>query len=232
MERIDEIDFLRGLAVILMVIFHIIFDLNYYLGIPVSYSRGFWYYEGKLSALMFIFLAGISVNFSKNYLLRGLKIFSLGILITLVTYAIDPDMYVKFGILHFMGVSYLLSFFFKKRNVPLLLMLSIVSIIIGIVFDGIRVENNFLFPLGLISDDFTSLDYYPVFPYFGVFLLGTAFFKTFYAKGKRLTAKHEKKNFFHLLGKNSLLIYLLHQPVILGLLFIYKFLIQFTQGGF
>lgn len=224
MGRIDEIDFFRGIAVILMVIFHIVFDLNFYLGLPVSFSSGFWFYEGKTSALMFIFLAGISVNLSKNALLRGIKIFSLGMLITFITYLIDKSMYVKFGILHFIGLSYLFSYFFKKKDVPFLVATAFLSILIGIYFNSIFVGYKFLFPLGLIYKDFSSLDYYPVFPYLGVFLFGVVFYKTFYAEGKRFLNKNTKQNIINFIGKKSLVIYLIHQPVIIGILFLYKYL--------
>ncbi|MCG0276295.1 MAG: DUF1624 domain-containing protein, partial [Thermosediminibacteraceae bacterium] len=66
MIRIVELDLFRGIAIVLMVIFHAVFDLSYYFGMDIDYTRGFWYYEGKLSALMFMAIAGISSCFSRS----------------------------------------------------------------------------------------------------------------------------------------------------------------------
>jgi len=49
-KRIIEIDFFRGIAILLMMIFHTVFNLSYFFGLNLEYARGFWYYEGKLSA--------------------------------------------------------------------------------------------------------------------------------------------------------------------------------------
>lgn len=131
MKRIVEIDFFRGIAILLMMIFHTVFNLNYFLGMNIEYAKGFWYYEGKLSAIMFMVLAGISSNFSKRTTKRGLKIFALGMLLTAITFLLDREMYIKFGILHFMGISYLLSPLLKKIDTGISFLLGITTIIIG-----------------------------------------------------------------------------------------------------
>jgi len=55
-RRIFEIDLLRTVAIILMIIFHIIYDLNEFAGIDINYKSGFWYWEGRVAALIFIFI--------------------------------------------------------------------------------------------------------------------------------------------------------------------------------
>lgn len=172
MKRIVEIDFFRGIAILLMMIFHTVFNLNYFLGMNIEYAKGFWYYEGKLSAIMFMVLAGISSNFSKRTTKRGLKIFALGMLLTAITFLLDREMYIKFGILHFMGISYLLSPLLKKIDTGISFLLGITIIIIGDIFYELTVNSPQLYPLGLMSKDFASLDYYPLFPYLGVFISG------------------------------------------------------------
>lgn len=224
MKRIVEIDFFRGIAILLMMIFHTVFNLNYFLGMNIEYAKGFWYYEGKLSAIMFMVLAGISSNFSKRTTKRGLKIFALGMLLTAITFLLDREMYIKFGILHFMGISYLLSPLLKKIDTGISFLLGITIIIIGDIFYELTVNSPQLYPLGLMSKDFASLDYYPLFPYLGVFIFGIIFYRMVYMRGKRILPMDLKPNLLSEMGRYSLVIYLFHQPVILGLLYLSKYL--------
>ncbi|MDN5332297.1 MAG: hypothetical protein PWP45_1522 [Tepidanaerobacteraceae bacterium] len=218
-RRIVELDLFRGIAVILMVMFHGVFDLSYYFGLDIDYSGGLWYYEGKLSALMFIWIAGIASYFSRNPWQRGIRLLLFGMAITAATYFLDRTNYIKFGILHFLGTSYLLSVYFKKISSFMLVLLAAAIFGAGTYFDSITVQNPYLFPLGITAPYFSSLDYYPLIPYFGVFLLGMAFGRSFYAKGYRVFG-NLGENFLSLLGKHSLFIYLVHQPVILLFLII------------
>ncbi|MCF6096827.1 DUF1624 domain-containing protein [Thermovorax subterraneus] len=213
-NRIVELDFFRGIAVFLMVIFHGIFDLSYYFGLNIDYSRGFWYYEGKLSALTFICIAGISSYFSRNPRQRGVKLLLLGMAITAATYLLDSTNYIKFGILHFLGTSYFLSPHFKRVDSISLILLASAIIFTGTYFSSLTTQNPFLFPLGITTPYFSSLDYYPLIPYFGVFLMGVYIGRNFYAQGNRIFGGI-RENFLSLLGRYSLIIYLTHQPVLL-----------------
>lgn len=213
-KRIVELDLFRGIAVVLMVIFHAVFDLAYYFGFEIDYARGFWYYEGRLSAISFMFIAGISSCLSRNPARRGIKLFLFGMGITAVTYFWEKANYIKFGILHFLGTSYLLSVFFKNLNSFLLVLVAALLFAAGTYFDSITTANPYLFPLGITTPYFSSLDYYPLVPYFGVFLLGIAFGKEFYARGHRVF-RELGENVFSLLGRHSLFVYLIHQPLIL-----------------
>lgn len=224
MKRIVEIDFFRGIAILLMMIFHTVFNLSYFFGMDIEFTRGFWYYEGKLSALMFIFIAGISSNFSKRTTKRGLMIFALGMLLTFITFLLDRKMYIKFGILHFMGTGYLLSPLLKKLETGISLFMGLIIIITGDIFYKITVVSPYLYPLGLMGKDFASLDYYPLFPYMGVFILGIVFYRLVYLRGNRVLSINLKPNLLSETGRYSLIIYLVHQPVILGLLYISKYL--------
>jgi uncharacterized membrane protein len=104
-KRIWEIDFFRSIAIFLMVVFHIIYDLNQFSGIDLNYLSGFWYWEGRAAALIFIFLAGISSGFSRNTVRRGLKVFGLGLLITVITFIFFGKEYVLWNPAFF-GNSY------------------------------------------------------------------------------------------------------------------------------
>ncbi len=213
--RIWEIDFARGIAIILMVLFHAVVDLTDFYSAGIDYLEGFWYFEGKVSAILFILAAGISSTLSRNNLKRGLLVFTWGMLLTLVTYVYNPQKFIVFGILHFMGFSMVIYHFAKNIGRKTALLLSVVIIISGIFLADISVETSYLFAAGLTSHSFCSLDYYPVLPWFGVFLMGALAGKTLYANKKSLLSSNLKPNLINFLGRHSLIIYLIHQPIIL-----------------
>lgn len=218
-ERIWELDFSRGLSIILMIMFHIIVLLTDYFTYNIDYTKGFWYLEGKVSAIMFIIIAGISSTISKNNIKRGAVIFFFGMTITLATFIFSPEYFVKFGILHFLGLSIILYTFIRKLNYKLLVALSFVSIYIGSTFAQNTVTSSYLFPIGLTNNHFSSMDYYPILPWFGVFLFGAilkiSIFKNTRGGNPPLVLKP-----LSYIGKHSLIIYLIHQPILFGLFYL------------
>jgi len=214
-NRVWEIDFLRGIALILMIIFHVVFDLRDLYNYPVEYTRGIFYYVGKASAILFMLLAGISSSFSRSNVKRGLKIFGLSMLITLCTYLFNPSLIIKFGILHFFGVSMILYPLFKNINKYVIVIIGTLVIILGNIMSGINMSHDYLFPLGLISENFVSSDYYPLFPWFGVFLYGVAIGKILYKEKRSLMNFSMRDNFIMLMGRHSLIVYVIHQPITL-----------------
>lgn len=224
-SRIWEIDLLRVIAITLMIIFHIVYDLNEFVGMKVDYESIPWFLVGKTSALMFMFVAGISSVLSKNSFKRGLQVFSMGMLITMVTFIIMREEYVRFGILHFLGVSMILSIYLRKLDNLTLILLSIASIFLGFWIGHITINTFLLLPFGVMYYGFASMDYYPLFPYIGVFMIGMVFGKRFYVD-RRESLFNRKINlgFFNWVSVNSLVIYLVHQPIILAIILSIKFL--------
>jgi uncharacterized membrane protein len=214
-RRIWELDFFRGIALILMVYFHIIYDLTEFYGFPISYSSGFNYYAGKCSVILFIAISAISCSFSSSNLKRGLKLVCLALLITLSSHIYNPDYDIKFGIIHFLGVSIILYTLFSKLHSPILLGIGILVISLGHFTSSMAVNSNYLFPLGLTSRSFSSSDYYPLVPWFGLFLCGIALGKFFYNGKTSIFNFSIPDNLISKAGRNTLWIYILHQPVIL-----------------
>ncbi len=191
-KRLWEVDFFRGMAIILMIIFNYSFTLRYFRLFIVEGGWLYWYVFPRLIAGMFIFIAGISLVLSYNrvtkskkfYLKRGLKIFGLGLLITLVTFFLFPEEFIIFGILHLIGVAIIFSIpFLNLKKLNLILGLSI--ILIGFLLENLRFDFSWLLWLGLKPKSFITLDYFPIFPWFGVILLGIFIGNTIYKKGKR-----------------------------------------------
>src|SRR5665647_1682285 len=112
-NRIWEIDLIRGIAIILMIIFHLIVDLKDFYGYNLDYFRGFWYIEGKFSAILFMLICGVSSTLGRNNIRHGLKVFIWAMILTAVTYIYNGSCYILFGILHFLGISLLSANFMR-----------------------------------------------------------------------------------------------------------------------
>jgi len=212
-SRIWELDFLRGIALILMIYFHVIFDMKEFFDYPVSYSSGINYYIGKASAILFMLVSGISCSLSRSNIRRGLKVLGIALAITLVTHLYNLEYGIKFGILHFFGISMLLYPVFRRLNSYLLLGLGTAVIALGSVVSKIKVSYDYLFPLGIHSNSFVSSDYYPLIPWFGVFLYGIALGKILYAGKQSLFNFTPGENIISMAGRRTLLIYVIHQPI-------------------
>lgn len=220
-SRIWEIDFFRGVAIFLMAVFHLIVDLKDFYGFPLEYLQGFWYYEGKLSAIMFMILAGISTCFGRNVLIHGFQVFGWGMVLTAITYFYNPNTYIRFGILHLLGTSLILYSFMTKFHSWILAALAIPFLILGNIFIHKDVVVSYLFPLGLTTNDFISIDYYPMLPWTGVFLMGVVIGRILYGEHRKsLIGKTYDFYTIEFLGRHSLVVYLIHQPLLLLLLFL------------
>lgn len=217
-ERIWELDFLRGLALLAMVYFHIVYDLKEFYHFPVSYQSGLNFYIGRVSALTFILLSGISCKLSRSSTRHGLKVLSLGIIITIVTMVYNPAYTIKFGILHFLGICMIAYPLLAKLDATVQLLLGTLIIWFGRLISQITVTVDFLFPLGFVSQSFISSDYYPVFPWLGVFLYGMAIGKAMFLNKQSILNFRPPNTFLNELGKKTLFVYVAHQPIIILIL--------------
>ncbi|WP_378954896.1 heparan-alpha-glucosaminide N-acetyltransferase [Pelosinus sp. sgz500959] len=229
-HRIWEIDFIRGLAIILMIIFHFIVDLKDFYSYPLDYLSGFWYLEGKLSAIIFMLICGVSSTLGKKSTRHGIKVFLWAMLLTLVTYLYNENYYIRFGILHFLGISLLSAHFIRRLPIYGLIILSCTTLIIGTTFSDQYISNPYLFPIGLRSNSFISMDYYPIFPWYGVFLSGIILGKSLYGDKKNFSvpklSHHQPEVVISWLGQHSLAVYLTHQPILLLLLYLFHTVYQ------
>lgn len=219
-SRIWEIDFLRGIALVLMIYFHVIFDLREFYNLPVSYSSGINYFIGKTAAILFMLVSGVSCSISRSNLKRGARVMGAALVISLVTHLYDPGYGVKFGILHFLGTCLLLSPLILRLNPYVLICLGTIAIPLGNFFAGISTSNDFLFPVGITSGAFISSDYYPILPWIGIFLYGSALGKLLYKKKRSIFRFNISSNIISMIGRHTLIIYLIHQQIILFILWL------------
>ncbi|KAF5085044.1 heparan-alpha-glucosaminide N-acetyltransferase [Methanoculleus horonobensis] len=234
-ERYWEIDLARGVAIVTMIVFHSAFDLNFFGVLPLDVSGGFLRMLAYLTASTFIFLVGVSFTISYartsrrlegrsltlKYVRRGLTIFGYGLAITAVTWLFLPDVYIVFGILHFIGLAILLAPLFVRLDPEKLIITSIAFLIAGYAASLVSGPWPLLW-LGIRPESFASLDYVPILPWFGLVLVGMACGRLFYPDGKRNfsipVAEPALARPLEFLGRHSLVIYFLHQPVILLLI--------------
>ena len=222
-QRHGEIDVLRACAIVLMVLFHLVYDLKEFAGVRIDYQSPFWFFIGKASALLFIFISGLSSGFSRSPVRRGVKVLIYGMVITLVTYLFMKDEYVRFGILHFLGVTMILSSLLVRLPSWTLWGLAGSSAVLGFWFKEQVLKTSLLLPLGLMYDGFGSMDYYPLFPYLAVTLLGILAYRLFYAqRTESLFPFQLNSKWIKWLSRNSLSIYLVHQPLLLLVIFLIK----------
>ena len=222
-RRIWEIDFLRAVAIVLMVVFHFVYDLNEFLGMNIDYLSGFWYWVGKAAALSFIFVSGISSGFSRGTVKRGAKVFGVGMIVTVVTYFFLGDIYIRFGILHLLGICMILFPLLKKINNYVLAAMAGIIVYAEVHLTGIVLNTSLLIPLGIRSRTFATADYYPLVPYLAVFILGILAYKLYYYKKQSLFKFSIENPIITAMSKSSLMIYVLHQPMFIAGIYLYMY---------
>ncbi len=236
-NRLWEIDTFRGIAIILMVIYHFTWDLNHFRLYPIeNFLTGPWQIFARSIATMFIFIMGLSLTLSYNrdiqkegqslsfskYLLRGLKIFAWGMAVTVATYLFVGPAFVIFGILHLLGIATIFAYPFLKINRYLSLLTGLLVIAIGIYIEPLLTTSPYFIGLGLRQINRPMVDFYPIFPWFGISLIGIFVGYSLYPHGKRLIGLPDLGDMFlfralRFLGRHSLLIYLIHQPILIGI---------------
>lgn len=191
-------------------------------GYNVEYSKGYNYFTGRAAAILFILISGISCTLSKNNVKRALKILAIAMLITVVTHIYDVEMGIKFGILHFLGLSIMMYPLFNKLNEYSLTMLGTAILILGGYIPRLNPRFDYLFILGITSEKFMSSDYYPLIPWLGIFIYGVILGKILYRDKKSIFNFELRSNIINWLGRNTLYIYIIHQPVILTIIGLIK----------
>lgn len=224
-ERFWELDFIRGVAIFCMMLFHCIYQWYFVFNI-IDINVDFFYYFPKLAAVFFILLGtslyiGVERKFYKNFkdiLKRSLLIFSCGMLITGATLLAKTGFYIYFGVLHCHGVSTLLSYFFSKCNKWVVLLTAITFITLDYFLPtGHSPWTYCLFSSRLPAGFGSAFDYFPLIPNLGYALLGLFLGKQFYTNGNRqfnIFNAGVFTNFFAYLGKRTLWIYLIHVPIL------------------
>lgn len=236
-RRFHLIDALRGLALANMVVYHLLYDIN------VVYERApDWYLRPGVRlwqqyiCCSFILIAGLSFHWGRRHnLRRGLLLLGCGLGVTAVTMLALPSEAVHFGILSFMGCAVLLTIplerFLKKLppvgSLALCLLLFCLfrhvdggALGVGplsIPLPGALYRFRLLAPLGFPDPLFRSSDYFPLLPWYLLFLCGWNLGRLLPRSEGLRRALRTRVPLLSPLGRHTLWIYLLHQPLLMGL---------------
>lgn len=231
--RLLGLDIARTAALLGMIAFHTVFDAQMLGLLPFGTTASpFFYWHARIVAGSFLFLAGVSLWLAHGQAMRWpafwrrwIKLAGAALLVTVATYAAMPDYFVFFGILHSIAVCSLLALAFLRLPALLVGACALAVMAASYVLPGPAFDAPLLRFLGLATVAAVTVDFEPLFPWFGPFLLGVM-------AGKLATGF----DLWHLLtlpntpltramawpGQHSLLIYLLHQPILMGLIWLAK----------
>ena len=148
-SRIWELDALRGVCILCVIVVHFLFDLSFFGGLSLTLPA--WYvFLQEYGGAIFVVLSGVCVTLGSKSVRRGLIVFSCGMLITAVTYGMyrlgmsGMDVVVKFGVLHLLGVCMLVYPAFKKLPPAALALLGLAIAITGYAIRGVVVPQRWL----------------------------------------------------------------------------------------
>ncbi len=225
-QRLWEVDSTRGIAIILMVVFNWSFTLKFFNIFSIAESWVYWWLFPRFIGFLFIFLVGVSLSLSYNnagntgkklkYLKRGSYIFLIGVGITVLTLLVFPSHAIYFGVLHLIGLSIMLSIpFLNRRKLGLIVGCAIVAL--GAYLQSLRFGFDWLLWLGFVPENIQTFDYFPLLPWFGFVLIGLYFGKPLFNSGH--SSEPAASIPLSFLGRRSLLIYVIHQPILVSILF-------------
>jgi uncharacterized membrane protein len=233
-DRFWEVDAARGVAILMMIVYHSTYDLDILGGYDIQSTTGAWALFADATAGLFLFLVGVSLAISRartslrgwrlfgKYLARGLRILAYGVVLTFIFLALGMGV-VAFGILHLIGISIILAYpFLRLRLANLVLGILIFAAGQYILAQDIYSQDFWLLPFGVVPEGVVMPDYRPLLPWFGLVLIGLFFGNVVYGDGRRPRVLADKAPVLARpllpLGRNSLSVYLIHQPIIIALL--------------
>ncbi|WP_295884949.1 heparan-alpha-glucosaminide N-acetyltransferase domain-containing protein [uncultured Anaerococcus sp.] len=235
MKRNHNLDKWRGFTIISMVLFHLIYNINYFWQID-WYDGTIFNKIWQLSiACSFFIISGITSNFltPERNIKRGIKTSLIGFAITVITYIAAPSQFILWGVLNGLGASiiitgliqYFTDISLKWAIVFLLLFVISYKVPRGILYEN-QVFKNFydlnFFYLGFPSNDFHSTDYFPIIPWVFIYIFGFYWGKSL--KNKNFYGKYGRDSMLAKIGRYAMPIYLAHQIILYPLItLIYNF---------
>lgn len=233
-KRYNCLDLIRGAAIVNMIIYHALWDLVYLCDayIPWYESLGTYIWQQAI-CWTFILVSGFSFCLGKKSLKRGILVTLMGVIISVVTSVLIPEEKILFGILTLIGSCMIIFSFLDKhlqKSKPLIGLT--VSIIAFVLFRNINdgyvgfekwnlvklpdflYANIFSTYLGFPKSGFESSDYFSLFPWIFLFSVGYYLFKICKMKNWLRYFEQSRIKWLEKMGKHSLGIYMLHQPII------------------
>jgi uncharacterized membrane protein len=236
-NHFDIIDVIRGFAILLMFIYHFSYDLDYFNFLQLNFATdGFWLNFRTLIVTLFLTVMGISLYLAsyrglnkKHFQRRLVLLIVYSILVSISSWLMFPTAMIFFGILHFIAVASVLGLLFVRLGI-LNLLLGLSFIMIAQFIEHPIFDLPYLRWFGLMTTLPIAVDYVPLLPWFGVVLIGIYMGQILSQRPAESFFPRWKSNdplskVLALGGRHSLHIYMLHQPLFLGILYIIKKLI-------
>ena len=227
-RRIHVIDAARGIALLAMAIYHFTWDLgNFGYVAPDLATTGGWAIFAHMIAGSFLFLAGYSLWMAHgrdlrlpSFLKRLALLVAAAIAITVVSVFATPDAVIYFGILHAIAAASVIGLLFLRVPAAITLLVALAAVLLPhfVKFDAL--DPRYLAWIGMAAHPVSSNDYVPLLPWIGPFLAGIAVSKLSLTWLKRQRQLPQNENVLTFLGRHSLIFYLLHQPILFGLVYL------------
>ena len=237
-KHFQVIDLVRGFAILLMFIYHFSYDLDYFGFIHENFATGqFWINFRLIIVTLFLTVMGISLYLAsyqglnkKRFKQRLLLLVVYSLLVSISSWVMFPKAMILFGILHFITVASVLGLVFIRFGI-INLFLGLSIIFMGQLLEFPVFNLLYLHWIGLMTQLPATVDYVPIFPWFGVVLIGIYLGQLLVqrpADSFLLTwkSRHPISKLMTLGGRHSLHIYMLHQPLFLGILYIISLIIS------
>ncbi|MEP6563685.1 MAG: DUF1624 domain-containing protein [Mesorhizobium sp.] len=233
-KRIVAIDIVRGIALLAMASYHFTWDLEFFgYADPGLTAFGWWKIYARCIASTFLFLVGVSLFLAhgrqirwNGFWKRFAMVAGAAIAISVVTRIATPDSFIFFGILHEIALASLLGLLFLRLPALLTLLVAAIVIAAPLYLSSKVFDHPALWWVGLSAINPRSNDYVPLFPWFGAVLVGIAATKLASASGllTRLAnlAPGRWANPLLFIGRNSLAFYLIHQPLLIGCVWLFS----------
>jgi uncharacterized membrane protein len=230
--RIPVVDLARGVAIAAMVVYHTAFDLagNGLIATDVA-TEIHWKVFARTIASTFLVLVGIGLVLAtrngldrRRYFRRLAFVAGGALLVTAGTYWFDRSTFVFFGILHLITVASVLALPFLRAPLWLTALAAVAIIVAPLSLASPVFDHPWLWWIGLSSVFPTTIDYVPIFPWLGAVLAGVALGGVGLRYTERLAAIRPGdliSRTLMLAGRWSLVIYLVHQPLIVGAIYAY-----------
>ena len=235
------VDVARGIAIVAMIVYHFCFDLAWNGWISADFGTDWrWLSFRTLILGSFLFISGVSLALAaargqgaRSYWRRVGVLAAAAILVTAGSYAMFPDSYIYFGVLHALAVMSVLARPLLQFG-DALVIAGATIIVAGVTIASDVFDRPLLHWIGMMTYKPRTEDYVPLFPWFGVYLIGAGFgSRLAIAAGAaacpsaRLSGWRppERLDWVRWLGRHSLVVYLIHQPLLLGAMLLVRRLV-------